>query len=189
MSEDGKTGGWGVVDSERTLTIPGRWFEFNRTATREWMCAELTRLGKVFADCEAPVVDLYFRMVDHARSYELDPEEIHDALVSAGFPASRVSEFKRLAFAPEEVWHEYCEGKLGFKLALRKTRMFYQTRQSVAGRNRRLLRRAAGVVVRWLRDLDVREAWEFRLGGWVMVCTPESEYNKHRGGAGEIKVD
>jgi len=189
MSEGEKAGGWGVVDYERKVTVPGRYFELQRSATREWMREELTRLGKVFCECERAGVDVYFRMVSHARSYELDPEEIHDALTLAGFGASRVSEFKRLAFAPDAVWHEYSGGRMGFKTALRKTRMFYQVQRFKEGRNKRQLRRAAGAVVRWLRALDWREAWTYRLGGWVIVATLESEYNKHRDGAGEIKID
>jgi len=61
-------------------------------------------------------------MVAFIREKEMLPNEVNPVLTKAGFPASRASEIKAIAFSADEVWNTYKEAKLGFRATLEKAR-------------------------------------------------------------------
>jgi len=75
----------------------------------------LQREGARFADCYRAVVQLF-------RESGASRQEIRTSLESAQFPASRISEFNRLIFAPLENVRRFLSSGEGFRPALRRVR-------------------------------------------------------------------
>jgi len=96
------------------LKLPGRWFQRARGQSREASLEQLRELGRLFIKSAVAVGDLYLRICDHVRAYDLDPDEVGAALRDAGFPASRVSEIRRVAFAPSNIYNEFMTKGIGF---------------------------------------------------------------------------
>jgi len=149
------------------LTLPGRFFHHVRGQAREVSVAQLRQLGELFLTASVAVTDLYLRLCSHIRAYDLDPDEVAVALREAGFPASRISELCRVAFAPDNIWREFSATHIGFRVALTKTRMYYENRRGDRRTKRRKLRRASARVIRLLRDLG-ETGWEYRAKNYQL---------------------
>ncbi|HMJ90271.1 MAG TPA: hypothetical protein VK530_10665 [Candidatus Acidoferrum sp.] len=153
-----------------TLELPYRWFQPARNQPRAESVAQLTELGKTFVRAAVAVADVYLRICDHIRWYELDPDEVSKALAEAGFPPSRVSEIKRVAYAPDHIWKELQAREIGFRVALQKSRMYYENRKRELPVKRRKLRRACARVLRLLRDLG-EDSWEYQHKSFAVIVS------------------
>ena len=149
------------------LQIPGRWFQHVRGQARDVSIEQLRELGRLFLHSAVTVGNLYLRICDHIRAYDLDPDEVAAALRDAGFAASRISEIRRVAFAPENLYREFMTQGLGFRVALTKTRLYYDVRSRDRRTKRRKLRRASARVIRLLKDLGER-SWEYRAKNYTL---------------------
>ena len=154
------------------LQVPGRWFRHVRGQAREVSLEQLRDLGRLFIKSAVAVGDLYLRMCDHIRAYDLDPDEVASALKDAGFPPSRISEIRRVAFAPENLYREFMTKGYGFRVALTKTRMYYEVRRGDKRTKRRKLRRASARVFRLLRELG-ESVWEYRAKNYSLRAVAE----------------
>jgi hypothetical protein len=68
-------------------------------------------------------IESYYRAVlRHARDAQIQPPAFANALQEAGFPASRVSEFRRLLVAPSSVMEPFLSQGQGFRATLRAAR-------------------------------------------------------------------
>lgn len=143
------------------LTLPGRYFHRARGQSREKSLLELRELGELFIKSAVAVTDLYLRICLHIRSYDLDRDEVTPVLKQCGFPASRISELCRVAFAPENIFREFSATHIGFRVALLKTRMYYDVRRRDRKVKRRKVRRASARLLKLLKDLG-EPAWEYR---------------------------
>jgi len=154
------------------LTLPTRWFRPSRQQSREASIEQLRDLGRLFIRSALAVGDLYLRICDHIRAYDLDPDEVTQALRDASFPPSRISEIRRVAFAPENLYREFMSKGLGFRVALEKTRMYYAARRGERRGKRRKLRRASMRVVELVKDLAEGD-WEYRAKNHRLVVANE----------------
>ncbi len=161
-----------------TLQIPGRWFQLNRELPHEIAVKQLFELGEMFMRGAMAVGNLYMRICDHIRMYEIDPLEVSQALTKAGFPDSRISEIKRVAYAPQDVYLEYSAGQYGFRVALAKSRLFYAAQRTKAHAKRRQLRKAAGRLIKLASAMHSGpDGWEYELGGYRLVVRPKEAFS------------
>jgi len=153
------------------LKLPGRWFQRSRSQSRETSIEQLRDLGRLFIRSALAVGDLYLRICDHIRAYDLDPDEVAQALRDASFPPSRISEIRRVAFAPDNLYREFMAQGLGFRVALEKTRMYYAVRRGERRSKRRKLRRASMRVLELVKDLG-EGSWEYRAKNHLLSVGP-----------------
>ncbi|HTD67656.1 MAG TPA: hypothetical protein VK846_14110, partial [Candidatus Limnocylindria bacterium] len=159
------------------LTIPGRFFHTVRGQSRQTSLEQLRELGQLFLRSAMVVGDLYLRICGHVRSYDLDADEVAQVLREAGFPASRISEICRVSFAPAHIYTEFMCSGMSFRVALTKTRMYYEARRGDRRVKRRKLRRASARVIRLLGDAG-GGPWEYRAKNYVLSVVA-TEHNKH----------
>jgi len=145
-----------------TLTLPGRHWVPARGQSRDESIAQLRELGELLIRGAVAVTDLYLRICTHIRAHDLDPDEVTQALRQAGFSAPRISELRRVAFAPEHIFKEFAATHIGFRVVLAKTRMYEQVRRSDIRVKRRKLRRASARVLRLFREIG-QNVWEYRV--------------------------
>lgn len=105
--------------SPTVLTIPSRWGKgkFSHDEAIE----EIDRLAKILVRGADALCGLYLRICDTIRESRLENEEIRSTL-SKHFPPPRVSEFIKIANAPEDVYRRYRAGFIGFRAALSECR-------------------------------------------------------------------
>jgi len=160
------------------LSIPGRHFHHARGQARDVSIEQLRELGRLFLKSALTVGDLYLRLCDHIRVYDLDPDEVAVALRDAGFPPPRISEIRRVAFAPANIYREFMTKGIGFRVALTKTRLYYEVRRRDLRTKRRKLRRASARVIGLVKDLG-ELAWEYRAKNCRLNVVGAIEHNKH----------
>jgi len=169
------------------LKIPGRWFSHVRGQAREVSIEQLRELGRLFLHSAITVGNLYLRICDHIRVYDLDPDEVTAALREAGFPPSRISEIRRVAFAPENLYREWMAEGLGFRVALTKSRLYYDVRRGEKRVKRRKLRRASARVIRLLRDLGER-TWEYRAKNYALNAAEQPRITNSLSGGDPLAI-
>lgn len=161
-----------------TLELPGRWFMPSRTQSRETSLKQLRQLGELFVRGAMAVGNLYLRICDHIRAYDIDPAEVSQALSQAGFPESRISEVKRVAYAPQEIYMEYSAGRYGFRVALEKSRLYYAAHRTKPQAKRRQLRKAAGRLIKLASVMHSGpDGWEYELNGYKLVIRPTEGFS------------
>ncbi len=104
-----------------TITIPGRWA--GSTLTHAEAVAEVDRLAAILVKGTDALCGLYLRICDTIRLRKFTDDEIRETL-SKYFPAPRVSEFVKIANAPDEVYRRYHAGFIGFRSALAECRSY-----------------------------------------------------------------
>ncbi|HAV62231.1 MAG TPA: hypothetical protein DCY13_07675 [Verrucomicrobiales bacterium] len=154
------------------LEVPTRWVLPVRNVTRAECLKELRTLGEHFQKGLEGLGSLYLRITDHIRHYELTAEEVRATFKPVGFQDSRISELLRVATAPETIYREYSARLVGFRIALKKTRMFYMVGRNQPRYRRRQLQRAAVRLVKRLRENNLSE-WQFNYGGLQIVAHDE----------------
>jgi hypothetical protein len=155
-----------------TLTFPGRLCLAARGQSREASIAQLRELGVLFISGAEAMTDLYLRICAHIRAHDLDPDEISEPLRQAGFSAPRISEIRRVAYAPEHLFREFYATNIGFKMVLAKTRMYEQVRRSDIRVKRRKLRRASARVLRLFREVG-QPVWEYRVKNYRLLVSEQ----------------
>jgi len=158
------------ADEVEEFALPGRWLTPVKGQARAESLEQLKELGRLFLKSACAVSGLYLRICSHIRAYELDVDEVSEALKEAGFPPPRVSEIRRVAFAPEWLYREFMADAVGFRVALRKTRMYYAVRRTDKSVRRRKLRRALARVSRLLADLG-EKVFEYRAKNCVLLVS------------------
>jgi hypothetical protein len=154
------------------VTLPGRYFHHARGQARSVSITQLRELGELFIKSAVAVTDLYLRICLHIRVYALDRDEVAPVLKGCGFPSSRVSELFRVAYAPENIFREFSATHIGFRVALVKTRMYYEVRRRDAGVRRRKVRRASARLLRLVADLG-ESTWEYRAKNYRLLVVAE----------------
>lgn len=155
-----------------TLTLPTRWYLPEKGMTRASAIVQLRELGEQFVKGSQALGGLYLRITDHVRHHELDPEEVRPVLRQAGFPVARISEVLRVAGAPEPIYAEYSTSRIGFRVALAKTRLYHLAQGTRLPYKRRQARRMSARLIRQVMAIGV-EAWRDRLKGWRLQVVSE----------------
>jgi hypothetical protein len=163
--------GWGGTNSDLSsamelteplpLLVPGRWTVGKLNYGQA--VSELDRLAGILAHGVDQLHGLYMRMCDLIRDNNLSDDDVRLALCKH-FSPPRVSEFLRVAHAPDAVYRRYHGGFVGFKAALRECRGYRVTpneqlrRRKIQHAAQRLARLAGATTVcvsRW--EVAVRE--------------------------------
>lgn len=82
---------------------------------------ELGNLVRTLSIGAEQLTNLYMRICDLIRLHQLSDDEIR-GITAPHFPAPRVSEFIKIANAPDEVYRRYRAGFIGFRAALNECR-------------------------------------------------------------------
>lgn len=137
-----------------TITVPSRWDWTNRS--RVEVLQELDKCAQILVKGTEALSGLYLKMCDMIREHGLTDDEIRVALCKH-FPPPRISEFLKVARAPDLVYRRYRAGFVGFKAVLAECRG-YRIHQD-----------------EWLKRRKIRRAAERLMllmpqGGSVEVC-------------------
>jgi hypothetical protein len=107
------------LGTETTLVVPARWSCGRMTHAQA--VAEVDNLARMLVNGIAALSGVYLRICDTIRQSGLTDDEIRDGL-GKHFPPQRVSEFIRIARAPDEVYRRYRAGFVGFRATLSECR-------------------------------------------------------------------
>lgn len=108
--------------AEYAVIVPSRWAIM--PLDHAGALRELDRLAGVLVEGAEALGGLYMRICDTMREHQLTDTEIRSVL-ERHFPPPRVSEFIRIARAPEEVYRRYRGGFVGFRAALAECRGYH----------------------------------------------------------------
>ncbi|HYE31960.1 MAG TPA: hypothetical protein VEH27_11060 [Methylomirabilota bacterium] len=84
--------------------------------------ARLVTIAKQALKAEAKLKSRYLAICEYIRRHQLLPRMVTEALSEAGYPKSRISEIKRVAFVSPEIWAMFKKDLIGFKPLLRRAR-------------------------------------------------------------------
>jgi hypothetical protein len=76
-------------------------------------------------------LDAYREMCRYIRKHQLNPQELRSELEALEFSPSRISEIKRICYAPPEIYRDFERRAIGFKVALTKAREASETAETL----------------------------------------------------------
>lgn len=82
----------------------------------------LRKLATDALNAHEKAVNAYFKLCVHIRDSQLDKATVQDVLTERGYPASRISEVKRVAFCTDELFSQFRQGVIGFRYTLAAAR-------------------------------------------------------------------
>lgn len=80
--------------------------------------ATLRRLATDAFNQHGKAVKAYWSLCVHIRDAQINPVVVQQELAARGYPPSRVSEIKRVAFCAPALFEEYRKGVVGFRFVL-----------------------------------------------------------------------
>lgn len=79
-------------------------------------------LAKDVITAYSNAVTAYYDLCVYIRDEQLTPKQVTETLRQVGYPASRISEVKKVSFSTPQIFAEYRAKTVGFKLALQAAR-------------------------------------------------------------------
>lgn len=133
----------------------------------------LARLGTIFKTGSEALGGLYLRICEHIRHYRITPEEARVTLCNCGFSKVRVSEVLRVAYCPPNLYNEFRARVIGFRVCLKKTRLYYMAGRHKTRYKRRQLQRAGVRLAKRLEENGLDE-WSLTHSGFEITGTRSS---------------
>lgn len=148
------------------LKIPSaHWLPDRASDDRRDVLRQLCELGAIFKKGSEALGGLYLRICSHIRHYEITPEESKFVLASVGFSKVRISEVLRVAYCPPKLYNEFSARVIGFRVCLKKTRLYYMAGRNKVRYKRRQLQRAGVRLVKRLEENGLDE-WSLSHRGF-----------------------